>query len=535
MDTTKWERYPYTSKRNMTIGQKGACATSHPLAAQAGLDVLRRGGNAIDAAVAMAACLTVVEPTSNGIGSDAFAILWTKGKLYGLNSSGPAPMGISAAKVKALGYDQMPTFGAIPVNVPGAPAAWAALNERFGRLKLEDCMKDAIHYGKHGHAVTPTVAHYWEGAYKKYQEVFKDTQYQAWFDTFAPKGRAPKVGEMVRLKDHARTLKEIAETKAESFYRGALADMIDACFRVNGGFLRKEDLASYHADWVEPLSVNYRGYDIWELPPNGQGMVALMALNMLENYDLSVGDELTQHRMIEAIKIAFAEGHNQITDPTCMQIKPKQLLTKNMANRHNRMINEHAQIPKPTSFHDHGTVYLCAVDDEGNMISYIQSNYMGFGSGIVVPATGIAMNNRGNNFTLDEDHVNCVRGGKRSYHTIIPGFITKENRPIGPFGVMGGFMQPQGHVQVVSAMIDRQLNPQAALDMPRWRWDEGLKVAFESDVEDDVIERLKERGHDVKPNDPIGGFGRGQIIIRDKNGTLYVGTDKRCDGHVAIY
>ncbi|WP_019120982.1 gamma-glutamyltransferase family protein [Brevibacillus massiliensis] len=528
--------YPYPSQRTATYARNGMVATSQPLAAQAGLEILKRGGNAIDAAIATAACLTVVEPTSNGIGGDAFALVWTKGELHGLNASGPAPKSISIEAVKQAGHDKIPTYGWIPVTVPGAPSAWAALSERFGRLPLTEVLRPAIEYAENGYPLSPTLGKYWELAYNKFTKALDGAEFEHWFKTFAPKGRAPRIGEIWSSPDHAKTLRSIAETKAESFYRGELAEKIDAFSRQHGGFLSKEDLAAYSPKWVKPISVNYKGYDVWEIPPNGQGLVALMALNILKGYEFAAKDLTeTYHKQIEAMKLAFIDGLKYITQADKMSVTVEGLLSDTYAASRRALIGEEALQPEPGEPARSGTVYLATADSEGNMVSFIQSNYMGFGSGIVIPGTGIAMQNRGHNFSLDPSHDNRLEPGKQTYHTIIPGFLTKEGKPVGPFGVMGGFMQPQGHVQVAMNLIDFGLNPQAALDAPRWQWIEGKTVELEPHFPEHIALNLARRGHDIKRPLGSGGFGRGQVIVRDENGVLSGGTDFRTDGAVAAW
>lgn len=528
--------YPYPSRRMAVFARNGMVATSQPLAAQAGLEILQKGGNAIDAAIATAACLTVVEPTSNGIGGDAFALVWTQGELHGLNASGPAPKSISIEAVKARGHESIPAHGWIPVTVPGAPAAWAALSERFGRLPLPEVLAPAVRYAREGYPLTPTLAKYWQAAFIRYREVLKGEEFHAWFEMFAPKGRAPEVGEMWRSLDHARTLESIAETRAESFYRGDLADQIDRFAKRFNGFLSKEDLAEYRPEWVTPISVRYKGYDVWEIPPNGQGLVALLALQILSGDSFPAKDvEETYHLQIEAIKLAFADGLRYITQRDKMRISVEDLLSPQYAHSRRQLIGREALKPEPGQPQGSGTVYLATADGEGNMVSFIQSNYMGFGSGLVVPGTGIALQNRGHNFSLDPAHDNCLEPGKKTYHTIIPGFLSKDGKPVGPFGVMGGFMQPQGHMQVVMNMIDFGLNPQAALDAPRWQWMEGKTVELEYGMPEHIALSLARRGHQVRWAVGSGGFGRGQIIWRTDEGVLIGGTDPRTDGTIAAW
>jgi len=528
--------YPYPSRRMPVYAKNGIVATSQPLAAQAGLAILRKGGNAIDAAIATAAALTVVEPTSNGIGSDAFALVWVKDKLHGLNASGPAPMGISIDALEQAGVKEIPTHGFIPVTVSGAPSAWAALAERFGKLPLTESLRPAIEYAEQGYPVSPTLGRYWKRGYELYKQKLTSAEFASWFATFAPEGRAPEIGEVWRSPDHARTLQLIAETKAEAFYRGEITEKIDAYSRKHGGYIRKEDYAAFRPEWVDPISVNYRGYDVWEIPPNGQGMVALMALNILKGFEFAARDTAdTYHKQFEAIKLAFADGQKYITDPRKMTVSVADLLSDAYAAERRKLIGARAMAPEAGQPPKGGTVYLCTADGDGNMVSYIQSNYMGFGSGLVVPGTGIALQNRGHNFTLDRNHDNRLEPGKRTYHTIIPGFMSKDGKAVGPFGVMGGFMQPQGHVQVVMNTVDFHLNPQAAIDAPRWQWMEGRSFEIETSTPEHIVDALSRMGHNVKWALGSGGFGRGEIIWRMENGVLVGATEPRTDGQVAAW
>lgn len=529
--------YPYPSQRTVVYANRGMVATSQPLAAQAGLEVLKKGGNAIDAAVATAACLTVVEPTANGIGSDAFALIWTEGKLWGLNASGPAPGSISIEELRRRGITSMPRYGFLPVTVPGAPGAWAECSRRFGVLSLSESLAPAIAYARRGYPLSPALAHHWQRAFDIYRENLRGEEYLEWFETFAPQGRAPVAGEVWHSEHHAQTLEEIGETEAASFYRGSLAQAIDSYSRKYDGFLRQEDLAAFRPKWVEPIGIDYRGYDIWEIPPNGQGLVALIALNILQGFEFTAQeDDLSYHRQIEAIKLAFADGAKYITDPETMSLAPAQLLTADYAEHRRRLIGPKACQPEAGTPAQGGTVYLATADGEGNMVSFIQSNYMGFGSGLVVPGTGIALQNRGHNFSLDPLHSNALAPGKRTYHTIIPGFVTRHGRPVGPFGVMGGFMQPQGHLQVLMNAIDFGLNPQAALDAPRWQWLKDKSLLVESTFPKAIAAKLARRGHHVQVTLDSSSFGRGQIIWRDPiTGVLSGGTEGRTDGHIACW
>lgn len=532
--------YPYYSKRMVVYAKNGVVATSQPLAAQVGLEVMQRGGNAVDAAVAAAAALTVVEPTSNGIGGDAFAIVFHRGKLYGLNSSGYSPAGLSYNRLKSTGFTGIPEFGWVPVTVPGIPAAWSNLSKRFGTLPFTELFKRAVRYAEEGIPVSPTVGAGWASAFRKYREVLKNDAFRHWFTVFAPDGNAPPIGSLWKSPLHAETLRLIAETEADSFYRGELAEKILAFSESTGGYFTGKDLAGFKPSWVEPVSVNYKGYDIYEIPPNGQGIVALMALNMLANDNLSEYESgKAAHISLEAIKSAFADAKEYVADPDYMKLDYRSLLTKEYGRVRRKNISETALNPFPGKPEGGGTVYLAAVDKDGTMVSYIQSNYMGFGSGLVVPGTGIALHNRGRNFVMEPGHPNCIGPHKRPYHTIIPGFIMKDGRPVGPFGVMGGFMQPQGHLQVVSNLIDYHLNPQAALDAPRWQWAGGKRVLIEEDFDSRTAEILVKRGHKVEISSNTrcftGSFGRGQIILRGDNGIYCAGTEKRCDAQVASY
>lgn len=528
---------PYEAKRMAVYAKNGMVATSQPLAAQAGLDILKSGGNAIDAAIATAACLTVVEPTSNGIGGDAFALVWTKGKLHGLNASGPAPKSISIEAVKERGHDKIPTHGWIPVTVPGAPGAWAALSKRFGKLPLTETLKPAIKYAEEGYPISPVLGKFWKLAAERFKTTLKAEEFASWFETFAPNGKAPEIGELWRSPGHAATLQSIAESNGVSFYRGEIAEKIAEFSKQYNGFLSAEDLAAFEPEWVDPIKVNYRGYDVWEIPPNGQGLIALMALNILKGFKFSEKDNVdSYHKQIESMKLAFSDGMAYITEEKEMSVQVEQLLSDDYASSRRDLIKELAISPEPGQPPKGGTVYLATADGEGNMVSFIQSNYMGFGSGLVVPGTGIALQNRGHNFSLDPTHENRLEPGKKTYHTIIPGFLTKGDQPVGPFGVMGGFMQPQGHVQVIMNSIDFHLNPQAALDAPRWQWMEGKKVLVENNFPNHLAQALARRGHEIQVALESGMFGRGQIIWRNPDtGILVGGTESRTDGCVASW
>ncbi|MFC7322787.1 gamma-glutamyltransferase family protein [Halobacillus campisalis] len=536
MEKSDYLFQPFSAKRMTTISKNGMVATSQPLASQVGLDILKQGGNAIDAAIATAAALTVVEPTSNGIGGDCFALVWVKDKLYGLNGSGRSPSSISIDKLKAQGYDEIPKYGFVPVMVPGVPRAWAELSRRFGRLPMTELLAPAIRYAEEGYPLTPILGKFWKDGYHKFKEVLKGDEFLHWFETFAPNGRAPEIGEVWKSPDHGQTLRRIAETKGEDFYRGEIAEKIDAFSRKHKGFIRKEDLENFQPEWVEPISVNYRGYEVWEIPPNGHGLVALSALNILKGFNIGAKEEVsTYHKQIEAMKLAYTDGAEFIADPEHMDVSVASLLSEGYGKQRRDTITDEALTPQPGEPAKGGTVYLAAADNEGNMVSFIQSNYMGFGSGLVVPGTGIALQNRGHNFSMDKKHANALAGNKRSYHTIIPGFLTKDGKALGPFGVMGGFMQPQGHLQVAMNTIDFHLNPQAALDSPRWQWMKDKTVWVEPTFPTHVAEALRRKGHHIEVQLDSGAFGRGQIIWRNEQGVLFGGTESRTDGTISAY
>lgn len=527
--------YRYPSHRNVIYGSRGMVAASQPLAAQAGLAVLKKGGNAVDAAIATAASLTVVEPTGNGLGSDAFALIWKDGKLHGINGSGFAPRAWSAESYRSRNWEKVPTFGWAAATVPGAVATWCELSAKMGRLPLKDVLAPAIEYAREGYAVSPTVAYNWRLARDRYAAMTAP-EFRGWMETFAPGGRAPLAGDLFRSEGHAQTLEAIAETKGNAFYRGDLAEKIVAFARETGGFYTKQDLADFAPEWVEPIETSYRGYDVWEIPPNGQGICALMALNILKGFDLRERDSAeTYHRQIEAIKLAFADVHKYVADQRFSSVPVREMLDEAYAKNRRALIADRAVDFKPGDPMRGGTVYFAAADGEGTMVSFIQSNYMGFGSGVVCPGTGIAFNNRGACFTMDERHPNVIAGHKRPYNTIIPAFLTRNGRPVGPFGVMGGFMQPQGHLQVVSNVVDFGMNPQEALDAPRWQWIGGMKVSTEPGFPPAEALKLAAMGHEIVPDVTSNDFGRGEIIWRTDQGTLAGATEPRTDGCIAAW
>ena len=528
--------YPYPSRRYALFATKGMACTSTPQSAQVGLEILKKGGNAIDAAVAMAACQSVVEPVSNGIGSDAFALVWTKGKLYGLNASGWSPKALTADMLRAKGLTEMPIYGWDAITVPGAPAAWAALAERFGRLSLSELVEPASRYAEEGYPVALNVASGWQRHHHHFSTQ-QGEEFKPYFDEFTIDGRAPRAGEVFRNPYMANTLREIGATRAESFYRGALAEKIVAFAQRTNGYFSAEDFGEYYPEWVEPISVNYRGYDVCELPPNGHGITVLMALNLLKGFDLGSYRDCIDvyHKQIEAIKLAFSDAGAYVTDPRDMRVKVEELLSDAYADERRKLITDTACMPVAGDPRCGGTIYLCTADAEGNMVSYIQSNYRGFGSGVIVPGTGISLQDRGNNFSLDPKHDNVYAPRKRPYHTIIPGFLIKDGEAVGPFGVMGGFMQPQGHVQMVCNTIDFHLNPQASLDAPRWQWVGGRNIEVEHSMPTHLIQQLADRGHQVKAVYDWVSLGRGQILWRLATGGYCGGVEPRTDSSLALW
>ena len=528
--------YPYASHREVVYGRRGMVCTSQHLAAQAGLDMLKAGGNAVDAALAAAICLTVLEPTSNGLGSDAFALIWTKGNLYGLNGSGWSPALLTRDELQKRGFAKVPLRGWEPVMVPGAPASWAAIHQRFGRLPFAELFAPAIAYAKGGYAVMPNMAAMLADSARVFAPYQGNPLFQPLFDTFFPHGKVPQAGDILKLPELAKSLEILRDTNCRTLYDGELAAAVDAWSRETGGLLRKDDLAAYQPQWVEPIHTNYRGYDVWEMPPNGHGLVVLMALNIASQFTFGKrSDPEDVHRQIEAMKLAFCDGKKYIADPRFMKTSVDTWLSEAYADKRRALIGHEALLPQPVDVNCGGTVYLCSADGEGNMVSFIQSNYNGFGSGIVVPGYGISLSDRGHNFSMDPASDNCAGPRKKSYHTIITGFLTKDGQAVGPFGVMGAFMQPQGQFQVLLNTIDYHLNPQAALDAPRWQWVGGKTIEIERAMPAEIVEELRRRGHDVVVKDDIQTYGRGQIIWRDEKGTLMGGTEPRADGTVAAW
>jgi len=514
----------------MPVLARNLVATSQPLAAQAGLRMLLKGGNAVDAALATAITLTVVEPTSNGIGSDAYALVWDGKTLHGLNGSGRSPRAWTIDRF--AGLDRMPTLGWDAVTVPGAVDAWVQLSQKFGKLPFGDLFAPAIEYAQNGFVVSPITALRWAATPELYGD-FPD-----FGNTFLPEGQAPRAGERFSCSDQANTLKAIAASQGESFYRGDLAQKIIDCAKSAGGAMSLEDLADHHSQWVRPISTEYRGAHLHEIPPNGQGLAALIALGLLRHFDLGqyAADSADSiHLQVEAMKIALAEAYRHIADSSAMQVNPEEFLAQEFLSRRAQEIRiDRAGFPESNILNDHGTVYLTAADENGMLVSFIQSNYLGFGSGIVIPQTGISMQNRGFGFVLEQGHPNCVDGAKRPFQTIIPGFVTKDGQALMSFGVMGGSMQAQGHVQMMVRIFDYNQNPQAACDAPRWHVDENFKVALEPGTAPDVISDLKDRGQNIIDDPPFHLFGGAQLIYTLDDGYC-AASDHRKDGQAVGY
>lgn len=518
-------RYP--SERRLTFG-RAMVASSSPAASEVGEKILSQGGNAMDAAVAMAAALPVVEPTCNGLGSDLFCLYWDGEKLHGYNGSGKSPQRLDLNHCPS--HHILPKDGVLPIMTPGAVAGWVDLQGTFGALSFEEVLAPAISLAEKGFIVGEQLALLWEDSYARFLPYKEEKLYAPWFSIFAPKGRAPRAGEIVSLPELGKSLRAIAKTKGEAFYRGEIAQAIDATMKDANGFLRKEDLEEHRGVFVEPISVRYRGVDVWEIPPNGHGIAVLVALGILEEMDLQGMSEVErQHALIEAMKYAYVDIKEVVADQDFMQVSVEELLDVAYHQGRRGLITSHASCPVPSFGTSSSTVYFAVADEAGRMVSMIQSNFEGFGSGVVVPEWGVALNNRGCNFNLRKGHPNCVGPKKRSYHTIIPGFMTKEGKAYGAFGVMGGFMQPQGQLQVISRLLDEGLNPQEALDAPRWQWKERCHLDVEKEFGEELLQGLEEKGHLLNRLEDYREMGRGQIILR--HGEIYCGgTEKRTDG-----
>lgn len=525
----------------MPIFGRNMVSTSHALAAQAGIRMLWQGGNAVDAAIATAAAKTITEPCSNGLGSDAFCILWDGKALHGLNASGGAPAAWTADYFtrKYGAAERPPMRGWDSVTVPGAVAAWVALSERFGKLPFGDLLQPAIEIAERGYLAPVVVQQKWAAAAK-----VADLVSQPGFaETFLPHGRAPHVGERVTLPGIARTLRAVAETKGRAFYEGEIAEAMARHAAAHGGAMTVADLAAFRPEWVTPTAKDYHGYTLHEIPPNGQGIAAQIALGILESFDLAglaVDGPEAQHLQIEAMKLAFADTYRYVADARTMEVTPEAMLDPAyLASRAKLIDPRRAQDFGAGNPVRGGTIYLTAADESGMMVSFIQSNFMGFGSGVVVPEWGLSLQNRGYGFVLDPRSPNGVAPGKRPFHTIIPGFLTKAGAPVMSFGVMGGNMQPQGHLQTLVRMIDHHQNPQAACDAPRWRFNAGLEINAEATMPAATLQGLQARGHRVDViQDSYQDFGAGQFIWRmgDPGTEGYVGaSDPRRDGQVAVW
>lgn len=523
------------ARRSVVMGNNGMVATGQPLAALAGLDILKAGGNAADAAVAVAAMLNVVEPMSTGVGGDMFAIVYEgkTGNIRGLNGSGRAAYAATIDAMHARGHKTIPVRGMLPVTVPGTVAGWSDLLRTCGTMSLGRVLEPAIAYARDGYPVSEVIADYWARGERKLAATPSAAQ------AFLLNGRAPRAGEMMRLPDLARTFEILARDGADAFYRGEIARAIVKHSQENGGLLALADLADHTSTWVEPISVTYRGVKIYEIPPNGQGLAALLALNMLQQDDVAAmrhnsADYL--HLMLEVMKLGFADAYRFVADPDFAPAPLAELLSSHHAQRQRAMVNVERAAPGPRFDYGSDTVYLTVVDRERNAVSFINSLYMGFGSGEVVPGTGICLQNRGALFSLNPNHANALAPHKRPYHTIIPAMATKEGKLFMSFGVMGGFMQPQGHVQVVANVVDFGMDPQQALDAPRWRYDEGYKVAVEAGLPARTYASLRARGHDLTVTGEGIGFGGGQIImVHPQSGALMGGSEPRKDGCAVGY
>jgi gamma-glutamyltranspeptidase / glutathione hydrolase len=543
--------------RSEVLARHGMVCTSVPLATQIGIDILKKGGNAIDAAIAANAALGLMEPTGSGIGGDLYAIVYSakENKLYGLNASGRSPLGLSYDGMKAelakLKRETIPPTGMLPISVPGAVSGWVELQKKFGKLSLGENLAPAVRYAEEGFPVSDLVAYYWGRAvplYKGLPGTFLETF------TLDGKGRAPAKGDIFKNPALARTLRLIGETNGDAFYKGEIADKMDAFMQANGGFLRKADFEKHTATWVEPASVNYRGYDVYELPPNGQGIAALQMLNVLEGFDLrkmGFNSPEALHVMVEAKKLAWADRAKFYADPDFSKVPLAGLLSDAYAAERRKLIDPNRAAKSVDAgnpaMRDGDTIYMCAADDEGNMISLIQSNFRGMGSGVVPPGLGFMFQDRGELFAMEPGHANVYAPGKRPFQTIIPGFAMKDGKPWLAFGVMGGGMQPQGHVQVLTNLIDFDMNVQEAGDASRWQHEgdneptgdkmtDGGYVEVETAVPWESIRELRKKGHDVRIG--FGGFGGYQAIkmeMRDGQ-RVYVGaSESRKDGQAAGY
>ena len=532
------------ASRSEVIGQNGMVATSHPLATQIGLDILKQGGTAIDAAIAANIALGLMEPTGNGIGGDLFAIVWdaNEKKLHGLNASGPAPKNISIDYFVKNGLNKIPSYGPLPVTVPGAVDGWVKLHEKFGKMDFQSLFEPTIEYAENGFPVTETIAYYLDRSKKRFEN------YPNFRDVWLKNGKMPAKGEIFKNPQLAKTLKIIADQGRAGFYEGHVATTMADFIQSQGGFLSYEDLSSFHSEWTPPVSSNYRGYDVWELPPNGQGIAALQILNILENYNIKKMGLFSAeyiHLFTEAKKLAFADRAKYYADPDFSKIPVQELISKSYAKDRAKLINlsEAAQTDQPGVLESGDTIYLTAADQYGNMISLIQSNYRGMGSGMMPPGLGFMLQDRGELFSLDKNHRNALEGGKRPFHTIIPAFVTKDGKPFMSFGVMGGATQPQAHAQIIINMIDFGLNLQEAGDAPRivhsgssQPTDEvmtdGGTLSIESGFGKEIEKQLTKKGHNIKYEKGI--FGGYQAIMLE-DGVYYGASETRKDGQAAGY
>lgn len=535
------------ASRSQALATNGMAATSQPLATQIALDILKQGGSAVDAAIAANAAQGLMEPTGCGIGGDLFAIVWDakSEKLYGLNASGRSPKSLPFSYFAENGLERIPSHGPLPVSVPGAVDGWYELHEKFGRMPMSDVLQPAIGYAEKGFPVTQLVAYYWDRSVPRLQK------FPGFRETFMPDGRAPREGEIFRNPRLAKTYKRIAEGGRDAFYQGDIAREITAYMKANGGFLAFEDLASHESEWVEPVSTNYRGYDVWELPPNGQGIAALQILNILEGYDLAQMGRTSPeyvHLFTEAKKLAFEDRAKWYADPAFNQIPVKELISKGYAAERRKLIDPSRAAKRYDAGNPalkHGdTIYLTVADAEGNMVSLIQSNYRGMGSGMTPGELGFILQDRGEMFSLQEGHFNQYQPGKRPFHTIIPAFVTKDGKPFMSFGVMGGATQPQMHAQIVINMVDFGLNAQEAGDAPRILhsgssqptdevMEDGGYLSLEDGFPMETRRKLVQMGHQVRfESGPFGGY---QAIMRSADGVYHGASESRKDGHAAGY
>ena len=532
------------ASRSEVIATNGMAATSHPLATQTAISILKNGGNAIDAAIAANAVLGLVEPTGCGIGGDLFAIIWSadEKKLFGLNSSGPAPKNISINKLKQKGLEKIPPYGPLPLTVPGAVAGWVSIHKKFGLLEFNKLFNDAINYAENGFPVTELVSYYLERS----SEIF--AAYPNFKDVWMPNGKTPKKGEIFINKNLAENYKEIANTYGKSFYSGKIAENIVNTVNAQGGFFTMSDLNSFEPEWINPVSTNYRGYDVWELPPNGQGIAALQILNILERFDIeSMGFGTSDyiHLFTEAKKVVYEDRAKYYADTNFSNIPVEKLISKEYANERSKLINlkKSSKSFNPGNLEIGDTIYLTVADSFGNMVSLIQSNYRGMGSGVVPDNTGFMLQDRGEMFSLDPNHMNSLMPGKRPFHTIIPAFVTKNDKPFISFGLMGGAMQPQGHAQIIVNLVDFKMNLQEAGDAPRIRHVgssqptgekmlDGGYLSLEKSFDKNEISKLKKMGHKFQYD--LGGFGGYQAIMI-KDGVYYGASESRKDGHASGY